>query len=156
MINVGNELRNIAITRVAKAYLCHRLKSALICFSTELPTDPLLMDLSLILISKKIYIKEGARDLNVRLDGDMAIQPGYYHHTRRHGLLTSYEAMLFSNKVEAYLRNEVYSDIAKRPRSAGRIIDEWGDRLDLDPTWSENMTRTYRNHRLHNYPVFAA
>ena len=151
---VGNELRSIALTRSAKAYLCHRVSHASIILSPE-TLDPLLQDLWLMLLTPKLYIREGARDLNVRLDGDLDIQPGYFHHTRRNGLLTSYESILFSYKAEAYLRNEVYASIPGSSQSAGRVIEGWGDRLDLDPNWSESMTRTYRNHRQAHYPVFA-
>ncbi len=156
MHNVGNELRNIAITKVAKAYLCHRFQKPEIVLSAIAPVDPLLYDLCIILLTPKVFIREGARDLNVRLDGDLAVRPEYYHHTRRNGLLTSYESILFSNKVEAYLRNDVYASIKGKGKSAGRIIDEWGDRLELDPNWSESMIRTYRNHITNHYPVFAA
>ena len=153
MQNVGNELRNIAMTKVAQAYLCHRAKSQLITLSKTMPLDPLLQDLWLMLQTPKIYVKEGARDLNVRLDGELTIAPGYYHHTRRHGLLTVYESILFSHKIESYLRQELYTEIARnRGRSAAKLIEDWGDKLDLDPSWSEKTIRTYRNHRKGEYP----
>lgn len=152
---VGNALRNIATTKVAQAYLGYRNKSETLIFDHH-TLDPLLQDLWIILLTPKIMIREGARDLNVRLDGEMQIMPGYHHHTRRYGLLTSYESILLSTKVETYLRQQVYTDIMLNSSlSAAKVIDMWSERLELDPSWSEKTIRTYRNHKIHNYPVFA-
>lgn len=155
MQNVGNELREIAMTRVAQAYLCHRINNKVLTLSDIPPMDPILQDLWMILLTPKIFIREGARELNVRLDGEMEIRPNYYHHTRRYGLLTVYESFLLSNKIETHLLQEVYGEIARTPKlSAGKIIDRWTDQLALDPSWSEKTLRTFRNRKQCNYPLF--
>jgi hypothetical protein len=157
MQNVGNELRSIAMTKVAQAYLCHRINDNVLKLSDSPPLDPLLQDLWLILLTPKIFIREGARELNIRLDGDIQLNPSYFHHTRRYGYLTVYESFLFSNKVETYLQMELYGEIAQKPqRSAARVIESWSDRLDLDPSWPEKTIRTYRNHLKGQYPVLVA
>ena len=158
MLNSEQQLRSIAITKVAEAFLRHRIGEKVLNLTANVPVDSLLQDIWLIVQTQKIYLREGARDLNVKLEGELIIQPTYYHHSRKHGLLSVYESLLLSHKAEAALRVEIYKDLARMSRPAPKsVIMGWSDMLDLDPSWSEKMIRTYNNHRkTKDFPIISA
>ena len=158
MLNSENQLRSIAITKVAEAYLRHRIGGNILALGANVPVDSLSQDIWLIIQTQKIYLREGARDLNVKLDGELLIRPTYHHHSRKHGLLSVYESLLLSHKAETALRVEIYKDLARMSKPAPKsVIMGWSDMLDLDPDWSEKMIRTYTNHRkTKHFPIISS
>lgn len=149
MLNSTNQLRTIAVTKTAQAYLRHRIGSDVLKLSAAVPIDQISYDIWLMVQMQKSFIPEGPRGDNVRLDGEFHIQPEYFHHTRRdRGLLNSFESIFISQKAEAMLRSEIYLDLSRMDKSCPKgIITGWSDMLDLNPDWSEKMIRSYYNHR---------
>jgi hypothetical protein len=159
MLNSTNQLRTIAVTKTAEAYLRHRIGSNVLKLSAAVPIDSLTYDIWLLVQMQKNFVRESPRGDNVRLDGEFQIMPEYFHHTRRdRGILNSFESVFISQKAEAMLRNDIYRDLARMDKSCPKgVITGWSDMLDLDPDWSEKMIRSYYNHRTTgHYPGLCA
>ncbi|GAB2780476.1 hypothetical protein GCM10027275_25020 [Rhabdobacter roseus] len=137
----------------------YRLGGGLMALGLDVPTDPLAQDLWVMVQAPKVLVQYGARDLmTTKLDGDLPIQVDYYHHTRRYGLLSDFESIVFSQKAEAHLRVDIYIELAQLGLpSPTKVVEKWNELLNLgDPDWAERVVRTYRNHKKASYPVLGA